>query len=73
MGRYIARRLVQAIPMLLLLSMGLFLLVNVAPGDPVAAMSGQRPRPQVRERLRRQLGLDQPLPIQYLAFSTELV
>ncbi len=68
MGRYIARRLVQAIPMLLLLSMGLFLLVNVAPGDPVAAISGQRPRPQVRERLRRQLGLDQPLPIQYVVW-----
>jgi peptide/nickel transport system permease protein len=52
--------------MLFLLSAGLFVLVNVAPGDPVAAMSGQRPRPQVRERLRRQLGLDQPLLIQYV-------
>ena len=54
--------------MLFILSIGLFLLVNVAPGDPVAAMSGQRPRPQVRERIRRQLGLDQPLAIQYVVW-----
>jgi peptide/nickel transport system permease protein len=54
--------------MLIILSIGLFLLVNLAPGDPVAAMSGQRPRPKVRERLRRQLGLDQPLPIQYIVW-----
>lgn len=68
MGRYIARRLLQAIPMLFILSAALFALVNVAPGDPVTAMSGQRPRPQVRERLRRQLGLDQPLPVQYIVW-----
>jgi peptide/nickel transport system permease protein len=67
-GRYIARRLLQAIPMLFLLSAGLFALVNIAPGDPVAAMSGQRPRPQVRERLSRQLGLDKPLPVQYVVW-----
>jgi peptide/nickel transport system permease protein len=54
--------------MLFILSAGLFVLVNVAPGDPVAAMSGQRPRPQVRERLRRQLGLDQPLAVQYVVW-----
>ena len=66
MGRYIARRLLQAIPMLFILSVLLFTLVNVAPGDPVAAMTGRRPRPQVRERIVRQLGLDQPLPVQYL-------
>jgi peptide/nickel transport system permease protein len=54
--------------MLFILSAALFALVNVAPGDPVTAMSGQRPRPQVRERLRRQLGLDQPLPVQYIVW-----
>jgi peptide/nickel transport system permease protein len=44
----------------------LFGLINVAPGDPVAALSGRRPRPQVRERLVRQFGLDRPLPVQYV-------
>jgi peptide/nickel transport system permease protein len=65
MGQYITRRLWQAIPMLFLISVVLFGLVNIAPGDPVAAVSGRRPRPQVRERLRRQFGLDKPLPVQY--------
>ena len=66
MGQYITRRLWQAIPMLFLISVVLFGLVNIAPGDPVAAVSGRRPRPQVRERLRRQFGLDKPLPVQYV-------
>lgn len=66
MGRYIIRRLLQAIPMMFILSIVLFTLVNVAPGDPVAAVSGQRPRPQARERIKRQFGLDKPLPIQYV-------
>ena len=66
MGRYIIRRLLQAIPMLFILSIVLFMLVNVAPGDPVTAVSGQRPRPQARERIKRQFGLDKPLPVQYV-------
>ena len=68
MSRYIIRRLLQAIPMLFLISIVLFTLVNIAPGDPVAALSGRRPRPQVREKLRRQFGLDQPLPVQYVVW-----
>jgi peptide/nickel transport system permease protein len=66
MAQYITRRLLQAIPMLFLISVVLFTLVNIAPGDPVSALSGQRPRPQVRERIRRQFGLDKPLYVQYV-------
>jgi peptide/nickel transport system permease protein len=66
MGRYIIRRLLQAIPMLFILSIVLFTLVSVAPGDPVAALSRRRPRPEMREQLERQFGLDQPLPLQYV-------
>jgi peptide/nickel transport system permease protein len=66
MAQYITRRLLQAIPMLFLISVVLFTLVNIAPGDPVSALSGQRPRPQVRERIRRQFGLDKPLYVQYI-------
>jgi peptide/nickel transport system permease protein len=68
MGRYITRRLLQTIPMLFLLSILFFTLVNVAPGDPVAALSRGRPRPEQREILRRQFGLDQPLYIQYVVW-----
>ena len=67
MGRYIARRLLQAIPMLFLVSVILFTLVNLAPGAPYAGQGqSRRPRPEQAEILRRQFGLDKPLPVQYV-------
>jgi peptide/nickel transport system permease protein len=68
MGRYITRRLLQTIPMLFLLSILFFTLVSVAPGDPIAALSRRRPRPEQREILKRQFGLDQPLHIRYVVW-----
>jgi peptide/nickel transport system permease protein len=66
MGRYVARRLLQAIPLLLIISIVLFLLVQNI-GDPVAMMGGRNPtRSSDRERLRRILGLDKPIYVQYL-------
>ena len=67
MGRYILRRLVQAIPILFLMSIVLFALVNLAPGGPLAGHSrSRRVSAKQTEILKRQLGLDKPLPIQYL-------
>jgi peptide/nickel transport system permease protein len=67
LGRYIARRLLQAILVLFLLSMVLFALVNIAPGGPLAGQGGSRRiRPQKAQILKRQFGLDQPLPVQYV-------
>jgi peptide/nickel transport system permease protein len=68
MGRYIARRLLQAIPMLFMLSILFFLLVNLAPGDPLSGLSPRPPRPEKREALQRQFGLDKPLPVQYVVW-----
>jgi peptide/nickel transport system permease protein len=69
MGRYVARRLLQAIPMLVLLSIALFALVNIAPGGPLAGHGRTRhPKPERREQLKRQFGLDKPLPIQYVVW-----
>lgn len=66
MGRYIIRRTLQAIPVLLLASILLFVLMQNI-GDPLATMGGRRPtRPDDRERLARQLGLDQPVWKQYI-------
>lgn len=66
MGRYVLRRLIQAIPLLLITSLVIFTLLQSA-GDPLATMGGRvPPRPEDRERLRRQLGLDQPILTQYL-------
>lgn len=65
MTRHIARRLLQAIPVLLLISLIIFVLAN-AMGDPLASFGGRRRiRPSDRERLTRQLGLDQPALVQY--------
>src|SRR5512136_957197 len=66
MTRYIIRRLLQAIPLLFLISLVLFILMQNV-GDPLASMSGRTPtRKEDRERLTRQLGLDKPIIVQYL-------
>jgi len=65
MGRYVTRRLLQAIPLLIIISVILFVLMQNV-GDPLATMGGRRPtRSADRERLRRQLGLDKPVLVQY--------
>jgi peptide/nickel transport system permease protein len=65
-GAYIIRRLLQAIPLLLIISAILFVLMHNM-GDPLATMGGRTvTRAADRERLTRQLGLDKPLYIQYL-------
>jgi len=66
MGSYIARRLLQAIPMLFLLSVILFGLVNLAPGGPLAGYGRRRLKPEKAAMLKRQFGLDKPLPVQYV-------
>jgi peptide/nickel transport system permease protein len=63
---YIARRLIQTFGLLFLLSILLFALVNLTPGGPLSAYGGRRIRPERVEILKRQFGLDKPLPIQYL-------
>jgi peptide/nickel transport system permease protein len=66
MSRYILKRILQGIPLLLIISIILFvMMMNM--GDPVATMGGRRvTRSSDRERLRRQLGLDKPMYTQYV-------
>lgn len=66
MATYLLRRLIQTVGLLFLLSIILFALVNVAPGGPLSAYGGKRIRPEKIEILKRQFGLDQPLPVQYI-------
>ncbi len=69
MGNYIARRLLQAIPMLFILSLIMFTIVNLVPGGLTAAQGRNRNlNPAKREQIERQLGLDQPLPMQYVVW-----
>lgn len=67
MGKYVLRRLLIAIPTLLLISMVVFAILALAPGDPLAQFAlDPRVPPEVRENLRRSLGLDQPWYTRYV-------
>ena len=67
MGQYVVRRLLQAIPMLLIISIVLFALINLAPGGPTGIRrSRSRSSAERVEMLRRQFGLDKPLPVRYV-------
>ena len=66
MIRFLARRVLQALPLLLVISALVFLLIHAAPGGPLAIyLSNPNVRPEDIERLRRALGLDRPLWQQY--------
>lgn len=66
MGRYIARRLLLAIPVLLGASFLIFAMVYALPGDPIRALGGDRPlAPAVIAELRNRFNLDDPLLVQY--------
>jgi len=66
LNSYIAQKLVAIIPVMLLVSAGVFLLLHLIPGDPVAAMLGDNATPESAAALRHELGLDLPLPQQYV-------
>ena len=61
MTTYILKRLVSMVPVLFLVSIVIFSLIHLTPGDPVVAMLGEEATPEARDRLRAQLGLDQPI------------
>lgn len=65
MTAFIVRRLLLAVPTLLGVLIVAFLLLFVAPGDPVQAMVGERADEQTIARLRRELRLDDPLPVRF--------
>ena len=69
MLRFIAARLLGTLPVVLILSIGVFIMLHLTPGDPVQIMLGQHADPRSIAALRAELGLDQPLPIQYLRWG----
>ena len=68
MGRYIVRRLLAAIPVLIGLSILLFAYIRILPGDPCVAILGQHRTPEACAALRANLGLDLPLWQQYISY-----
>ena len=69
---YILRRIALLIPTLLGLSILTFSIARIVPGDPVGLAAGPQATEEIKAALRRELGLDQPLPIQYINYMTGL-
>lgn len=73
MWRYIVRRLVLVIPVLIGVSIVVFWMVRVIPGDPAAVLAGEAATEQIRDELRERLGLNEHPVIQYGIFISNAV
>ena len=73
MRRFILRRLLLLVPVLWGVTTLVFIVTQVLPGDPVDLMLGETARPAQREQLRRTLGLDRPLGVQYADYMGGLL
>src|SRR5919206_5173345 len=74
MGKYILRRVILLIPTLIGMSMLIFLMVRLMPADIVDALVGVDPTitPEAKAALRHSFGLDDPIPVQYVRWLTEI-
>lgn len=68
MGKYIVKRLIGLIPVVIGVSICAFLLIHLIPGDPARAILGERATEETMNALREQLGLNDPLYVQYARF-----
>jgi peptide/nickel transport system permease protein len=73
MVRFVLSRLATAIPTLLIVSITVFALIRLIPGDPATLMLGDLAQPGQVEALRHQMGLDQPVIVQYLIWVGNVV
>lgn len=73
LGRFLAQRLGQALLILVGITLITFLLTYLIPADPARMIAGRNASADTVESIRQQLGLDQPLPVQYLRYLADLV
>ncbi len=73
MYQYIARRLFLTIPVVLGVSIIVFAIIRMIPGDPARAMAGPQASPQYIESVRARYGLDEPIAVQYMTFMRRAV
>jgi peptide/nickel transport system permease protein len=73
LSAYVLRRLVLAVPTLVGVTVVVFALIRLVPGDPARLVLGLQASEEEVQRLRVQLGLDQPLPVQYARFLARLL
>ena len=72
MLQYVVKRLLSAIPVLFGISLLLFFMLRMLPGDPAQVLAGQMATPEEIENIRHQLGLDRPIHVQYAFFLGRL-
>ncbi|MGD2126061.1 MAG: ABC transporter permease [Desulfobacteraceae bacterium] len=72
MLNYVIKRLISTIPVLIGISLLLFFMLRMLPGDPAQVLAGQMATPEEIETIRTQLGLDRPIYIQYASFLGRL-
>lgn len=71
--KYIIKKLIMTIPVLICITVIVFLILHLAPGDPVDLIVGPNVTPEVYANIRNKLGLDQPLTVQYFKFMSNLL
>ena len=72
MAKYLLKRLLSLIPVLFVVSLAIFLLIHLVPGDPAAAILGEEASPEQIAALRETLGFNDPLPVQYFRWVAGL-
>lgn len=73
MRRYLFHRLLALLPVLLVVSVVVFCLIHLAPGDPALVILGNDASPQDIAALRQQMGLDRPLLVQFFSWFGEIL
>lgn len=72
-GQYLAKRLLAAVPVILGMTVLVFSILHLVPGDPVTIMLGEMTTQEAYDRARHELGLDKPLFVQYFSFLARLI
>lgn len=73
MAAYVLRRILMLIPVMLGVSILVFLIIHLSPGDPARLILGERAPIEQLEALREQLGLNEPLPVQYVKWMSRIL
>jgi peptide/nickel transport system permease protein len=73
MLRYVLQRILATIPVLLVVAVSVFFLLRLTPGDPAAIIAGDNASDEQIERIRAGLGLDQPLPAQFVLWAGKVL
>lgn len=72
MGRYVARRLLETIPLMFIISIVVFMFIHLIPGDPAKTLAGVEAPLEEVEAIREELGLNDPLLVQYINWMKDL-